>query len=149
MLFCKSLKLRPIPGVNMAEAAGFVLAVVPMIISTCEHYGEAARGIQRYRHANKGAEDLTMMLEIQEAIFRSANVRLLASCVGEDEARLMLGDFNHPGWKESESIADYWARLGESQRAFTHSIKLINEHLANLRLTIDGFDKHSDVNEQV
>ncbi|ERF73918.1 hypothetical protein EPUS_05341 [Endocarpon pusillum Z07020] len=132
----------------MAEAVGFVLAVVPMIISACEHYGEAARGIQRYRHANKGAEDLIMMLEIQEAIFRSANIRLLASCVGRDEAHLMLGDFNHPGWKESGLIADYRARLGESQHAFTHSIKLINEHLANLRLTIDGFDKHSDVNEQ-
>lgn len=132
----------------MAEVAGFVVAVVPMIISACEHYGEAARGIQRYRHANKGAEDLAMMLEIQEAIFRSANVRLLASCIGEDEARLMLGDFNHPGWKESGLLADYRARLGESQHAFTHSIKLINKHLADLRLTIDGFDKHSDANEQ-
>ncbi|KAF7505893.1 hypothetical protein GJ744_012428 [Endocarpon pusillum] len=132
----------------MADAAAFVLAVVPLIISACEHYGEAARGIQRYRHANRGAEDLLMMLEIQEAIFRSANVRLLASCVGEDEARLMLDDSNHPGWKESGLIADYRARLGESQHAFTHSIKLINEHLAKLRLTIDGFDKHSDVNKQ-
>lgn len=116
----------------MAEAAALVLAVLPLIISAAEHYSDASHAFTRYQRFAPEVSNLSTVLRAQRAIFTSANRRLLASCVGQDQAKHMLDDSKHPGWTDEDTEILVIERLSDSRRTFIDLIGLIDSTLSYL-----------------
>jgi hypothetical protein len=129
----------------MAEAVGLVLSIAPLIISATEHYSEAANCIKRYRKHAKIVRGLVQELNVQQTIFRHANIRLLAHSVDPEYASQMLDNGSHPSWRDGDIAHLYLARLGDSRQAILDSVSLIDDLLTSLRKMIGEFgDFHID-----
>lgn len=124
----------------MAEAVGIVLAVAPLVISAFEDYEATVKCFRAFKGFSQKIRANLRAFNVQEVIFRKANERLLSFCVGEDHARQMLADRNHPSWRDVQVASLYLELLGDSRKAFEDSIELINDQLAAIRSTLDRFE---------
>jgi hypothetical protein len=129
----------------MAEAVGIALSIAPLIISATEHYSEAANCIKRYRKHAKIVRGFVQELNVQQTIFRHANIRLLAHSVDLEYASQMLDNRSHLGWRDGDIARLYLARLGNSRQAILDSVSLIDDLLTSLRKMIgESSDFHID-----
>ena len=116
----------------MAEAAGLVLAVFPLIIEGLHEYEKGVRSIKRWRHyGNKILPDIIRRLSVQEMIFRDLCTSLLQDITDDQDTEPLLVDPGGTRWKEpqlSESLQD---RLGPSfdpfMKTITHMKDIIEE----------------------
>jgi hypothetical protein len=75
----------------MAEAAiGLVLGILPLLISTAEHFDDIAQPFRRYRHFHDGVKKFHGSLQTQKTIFRNFCELLLKSVVNNDVAVRVL-----------------------------------------------------------
>lgn len=128
----------------MAEVAGLVLAVAPLIISTFEHYEGVARYCQTFAKYTHRIKAHLRALNVQETIFRNATERLLCHCTEEEQARQMLLDRNHAGWHDSHIAALYWERLGGTRSAFEDCIETIADELATIKEKLERLEIKAD-----
>lgn len=134
----------------MAEAVGFILAIVPLVISAFEDYRNTAACIRTFRNCSSILKTHLKTLRIQELIFRKAHERLLADCLDDDEhARQMLTDEAHPSWRDVEIAEEYVRRLGDARDAFEASIGLVSEALAAIRTKLGELEIPSDDSKHI
>jgi hypothetical protein len=116
----------------MAEAAGILLAVIPICMTVVEKYSEVAKLIHRFRKYDEQAEYVSQAISIHNSIYRNAIRILLGSIVSEDEAHRMLSDSAHSLWQDSRLDLEICARLGDSLEAFIDAGLAIKEKLSAL-----------------
>jgi hypothetical protein len=116
----------------MAEPLGLICAVLPLIVTVAEHFGEAAIPFSRHRMFVSEAANIASTLKIQRVIFRAANRRLLGRCVGEELSAQMLDNERHPLWADKIIELQLRQRLGDSLDATTEAVKLIEDQLRRL-----------------
>ena len=133
----------------MAEAVGFVLAVVPLVVSAAEHYAQAANAFCRYRRFASEVANLAGRLKIQRAIFLAALHRLLAASFGSTEATQMLNDANHPTWCHKGTERFFVERLAGCRDALIESIRMIRIKLAELEEKCSKFEDGVDETTRV
>jgi hypothetical protein len=80
------------------EAAGFVLGVLPLMISAAEHYEDVFRPFNRYRKFAPELELYQQQLGTQKTIFRNECHLLLATLTNRQTAKEMLREGKHPSW---------------------------------------------------
>ncbi len=125
----------------MAEAAGFALAILPLLVSVAQHYSETAAAFKRFRRFASEATNLASLLKIQWTIFRAAKKILLNSVVGTEQAKEMLEDPQHPGWTDQKSDDSLLRQLGDCSEAVLESTRLISEQLEALAKESDKFQE--------
>lgn len=106
-----------------------VLGILPLIISTAEHYNDCFRPFRRYRKFATEVDHFQQRFKIQRAIFRNQCRILLDIVTPQDATSSMLEDPGHPLWIDREvdqQLAEY---LEESKDACVAVVKLINEIL--------------------
>lgn len=123
----------------MAEAVGLALAVLPLLVSTAEHYAETATSFKRYRRFASEATNLASKLRIQRTIFRAAQRFLLHRVVGEAQAEQMLEDPHHHGWIDNNTEISLVRQLGYFGDAVVESMRLIKAELESLGKESDKF----------
>lgn len=116
----------------MAEAVGLSLAVLPLVISTTEHFSHARQVVSRCRKFSTEAKKLLSGLNLQRTIFRGELVLLLAPIAGRDVGRKMLDDLDHPNWTDSNFNDALNLRLGDAVHAIVDDVSLIAMKLAYL-----------------
>ena len=116
----------------MAEAAGFVLAAVPICIGVVEKYSEVARLLRRFRKYDEQATYVSQAIGIHKSIYRNTIRILLGSIVSEDESHQMLADPAHPLWKDAYIDDEIAARLSDSRDAFIDAGSAIMDKLTAL-----------------
>ena len=115
------------------EAASFVLAVLPLLISAAEHYDDCIRPVLRYRKIAAEVKLFQRQLKIQKTIFKNQCQNLLESVVEHDAARRMLGvGAEDPSWKDAILEKLLSERLGASREACITSVELIQERLQSI-----------------
>lgn len=67
------------------EAAGFILAAIPLVISFVEHYAEGVRTINRWRKYDRELKSLCRRLRSEEELFRNTCELLLRDIVSSEQ----------------------------------------------------------------
>jgi tRNA G26 N,N-dimethylase Trm1 len=116
----------------MAEAAGFALAVFPLLISAAEHYAEVTVAFRRYNRFADEAGKLAKILNIQRVIFRTTNKSLLERIVGREQAGDMLDNAHHASWEDKLTEDTFVKQLGDLAEPIVDSIQLIEGELEAL-----------------
>lgn len=79
----------------MAEVVGFVLGVVPLVISAIENYENILSPIITYRRFSKALSTFTTELEVQRAIFENECIWILSPFIQQHDIDDMMKDPSH------------------------------------------------------
>lgn len=125
----------------MAEAAGLVLALLPLLMSAAEHYKDICKPFLRYRKFSSEATRFQMELSIQRTKFRTEWWLLLSAVVGNDGATELLENAEHAGWSDGTVAAQLNKYLGDLKDSCINTISLIQQYLVILELEAKGLEK--------
>ncbi len=115
------------------EMAGLALAILPLLISTAEHYDDCFRPFLRYKRFSKEAKEFRQLLETQKTIFRGQCSFLLEHILEQrDVATGMLNASSHPLWSDPELEARIVQALGEQKNTCISLVELIKEQLQEI-----------------
>ena len=92
-------------AVTGIEAAGLMLAILPILLSAAEHYRDGLQSLKEWRRYPREVDSLYWDLKGQQSLFRSTCEILLRSICGDDIDAPTLTDWlNNPaggGWKST------------------------------------------------
>ena len=124
----------------MAEAAGFTLAVLPLLISAVENYEVVFRPLVTYCRYAKEAERFTNRLKAQKTVFRNECHLLLSSvCDQPQEVDAMLNVSEHPLHSDMDIDTRILKLLDSSYDTCMSTLKLINDTLEEIGEETKGF----------
>ena len=111
----------------MAETAGLVLGVIPLIISAIENYDSIFQPVKIFTSTYQvEVEQFRSELLVEQINFREECKWLLKSVLASDEIRLMVKDAQHPLWQNYQSLDDQLGeRLNDNYQACEAALKLI------------------------
>ena len=116
-----------------AEAvAGLVLGVLPLIISTLEHYEDGLRPFSSYRNFTSKAQRIYDELETERTIFRTECQLLLSTVAEREVVSKMLDEPNHPSWNDQEVCRRFGHQLGSLGAACSSIVSKIKEKLDDI-----------------
>ena len=133
----------------MAEVAGFVLAVLPLLISAVEHYEDCWRPLVRYCMFTSKVDHFQQRLKTQKTIFRNECRILLESVLEHDVASRMLEDKTHVNWNSQAIEKQLLEQLASSKEACLTIIAQVTEQLKVVEEESMGFDKVIEQSGQV
>lgn len=117
------------------EVAGIALTILPLLITTAEHYDDCVRPLARYRKFASEVSRFQQQLKIQKIIFRNQCRILLEFVVDRDDVAHILAPQRHSSPSDSDN-SDVEARLaeqlGDSKEACGTIICLIDERLRDI-----------------
>ncbi|MCJ1436556.1 hypothetical protein MMC27_005935 [Xylographa pallens] len=131
----------------MAEAVGLVLAVLPLLISACEHYEDCLQPFVRYRHFATKLDRFQQKLKIQRTVFRNECRILLESIVEHEIAVRMLDDKNHESWHDQGLDSKLVQQLDSSKDTCVIIIGEIEDHLKEVEKDSADFETAVTANE--
>jgi hypothetical protein len=116
----------------MAEI-GLVLSILPLVISTAEHYHDILRPFKRYKNFAVEVKRFQEELEAERVIFETECLLLLASVTSYDVAVKMLEERAHPLWLDSDLDKKLSDWLGRSCNACKSIIAIIDDDLTKVQ----------------
>ena len=131
------------------EAVGLALAVLPLLISTAEHYDSCLRPFQRYKHFAREADCFRHLLSIEKTKFRHECRLLPEEFVDHDVARGILsgGSPSSPGDTTLET--SFTRLLGDSKEACFNVAEMIRQKLQEIEDKSQEFWRILDEDRQV
>jgi hypothetical protein len=130
------------------EAAGFVLAVIPLVISFLEHYADGVRTIDRWRKYDRELKSLSRRLRSQEQLFRNSCELLLQRIVDSDE--LLQALISNPlgeQWEKENLNLILQEKLPSSCAGCMEVVEDIKDTLNEFKERL-GLDEHNKVRYQ-
>ena len=121
------------------EAAGFVLGILPLMISAAEHYEDVFRPFKRYRKFATELDLYQQQLGIQKTIFRNECRLLLATLTNRQTAKDMLREGKHPSWEDPDLNERFSIQLGDSGAACKKIINLMQGKLKEVEEKTESF----------
>jgi hypothetical protein len=118
---------------------GLVLGILPLLISTAEHYETILRPFRRYRRYAPELLLYQKQLGTQKTIFRNECMLLLTTLTDNHTAKLMLKESNHPSWTDTDLDESFAQQLGDSGNACKTLIDLIDETLKAVEEEAENF----------
>ena len=118
----------------MAETAGLVLGVIPLIISAIENYDSIFQPVKIFTstyqvEVKKFRDDLF----VERNRFREECKWLLKSVLSSDDTRSMVKDAQHPLWQNYRSLDDQLGeRLNDNYEACEAALKSIVDVLGRI-----------------
>ena len=131
--------------VSRLTQPGFVLAVLPLVISALEHYNEGAKPLKDFVRYKQMIRELVVDLSTQKALFRNTLEKLLSNSVTSDVRLALL--LEHPGgegWQDDELASDLRRRLQGSYDVYMASVNDMEGLVKSLQESM-GLDKQGKV----
>lgn len=130
------------------EIALGTLGILPLIISTAEHYDDCFRPFRRYRKFATEVDHFQDRFKIQKAIFRNQCRLLLNNVTSQNVTPSMLGDPGHPLWTD-RNIDPQLAEYLEDSDACITVVNMINKILKGVEKESQNLEtivnEHQDV----
>lgn len=122
------------------EAAGLVLAVIPLIISGLEHYAQGAERIKLAWNYAREFKSLARDLETHNTCFRNSIKILLVDCVNIDDQDRLLDNLGGESWSDPHIADVLRLRLCDSYDPYVNTVNNIAEAVTSLqnRLKLDS-----------
>ena len=114
------------------EAAGLALAILPLFISTIEHYDDILRPLSRYKNFTSKVQRFIDELETERTIYRTECQLLLATVAGNKTALDMLRDHRHTSWNNAVIRTRLVGQLGDLGATCGALISRINDKLLEI-----------------
>jgi hypothetical protein len=108
---------------------GLVLGVLPLLVSTAEHYDNVFRPFRRYKRFSKELKKFQQEFLGHRTVFHNECLLLLSTFTGVDTASEMLREHDHPLRKDLDLNKKLSDQLGASRDACRATIGLIMEEL--------------------
>jgi len=131
--------------IKMAEIAGLVLAVVPLLISALEHYEDAVDPYVAFRRWRQQLPKVIRDLYMGHTSYEQ-NIRLLLDqSTSNEQLSEMVSDPSCAHWKSEDLVDALQDRLGTAYEPCMSTINEIAGIMAEIAkcLNIDGADKVS------
>ena len=124
---------------------GFVLAVLPLVISAIEHYNEGLKPLKDFVKWKTTIRNLIVGLRTQKALFRNTLEQLLGGLVTDQtELSVLLDDPAGSGWKSPKLETDLKQRLRHSFDVYIENVVTMDSLVCTLEEHI-GLDVHGKV----
>ena len=134
-----SLHLSGNTKMTGVEAVGFVLGVLPLMISAAEHYEDVFRPFKRYRRFAAELDQYQQQLGTQKTIFRNECRLLLATLTNRLTAKEMLRECKHASWEDPDLDKKFSIQLADSGAACKNIINLIHGKLKEVEERTESF----------
>lgn len=121
------------------EAAGLTLAILPLFVSTIEHYDDILRPLSRYRNFTSKVQRFIDELETERTVYRTECQLLLATVAGNKTALDMLRDPRHTSWNNAAIRTRLIGQLGDLGATCSALISRINSKLLEIRKKSDVY----------
>lgn len=128
--------------VTGVEAAGLVLAILPLLISGLQQYQQGLIPIKDWLRYRSEVKSLIRNLNIEQVRFRMTCEKLLGGIVPEEELADLLQCPGGPAWYDEHIESRLKERLQESFAVYLATVEDMQDLLQSLRLKI-GLD-HED-----
>jgi hypothetical protein len=128
---------------------GLVLGVLPLLISTAEHYDDVFRPFKRYKRFSKELQNFQQEFLGQKTIFHNECRILLSAFTGVETANEILRERNHRLSKDLELNKKLSDQLGASLDACQTTIRLIMEELNSIQSESRSFEQAIPKDEPV
>lgn len=116
------------------EAAGFVLAAFPLLISALEDYRQGFEILEDWWRIRKEYKKCKQNLKLQKLVFEENLEELLRPLVqNEDELALLIAKPGGDGWKDRELEQQLVERLPKSYEIYLEIINEINDVMESLK----------------
>lgn len=110
------------------EAAGFILAAIPLVISFVEHYADGVRTINRWRKYDRELKSLCRRLRSEEELFRNTCELLLRDIVtSEQELETLVVNPAGPAWSDSHLESRLQSKLSRSYVVYMEVVEDMKE----------------------
>jgi hypothetical protein len=133
-----------------AEAViGLVFGVLPLLVSTAEHYDDVFRPFRRYKKFSKELKNFQQEFLGQKTIFHNECRILLSTFTGLETANEILRERNHHLSKDLKLNKMLSDQLGASLDACQTTIRLIMDELSSIQSESRSFEQAIPKDEPV
>jgi hypothetical protein len=108
------------------------LAILPVVISTAEHYHGVYEAYSRYKNFAPILNELQESLQIRRTISYNDSTILLALCVPKDQAKDMLDNPQHSSWADEALEQALASQLGSSASSCIMIMRSIEKKLQEI-----------------
>ena len=115
------------------EAAGIVLAVIPLLVSACDEYAKGFRTMKKWLNYNRELKQLARTLDAERVIFRNTCENLLEGLVLPEELETLLNDPGGHGWSDRGLNTRLENRLQGSYRVYLEQIEEMTTAIHNVQ----------------
>jgi hypothetical protein len=106
------------------EAAGFILAAIPLVISFVEHYADGVRTINRWRKYDRELKSLCRRLRSEEELLRNTCELLLRDIVAsEQELETLVLNPAGPEWSDPDLESRLQSKLLGSYVVYMETVE--------------------------
>src|ERR1700712_3587977 len=121
------------------EAAGFVLAAFPLLISALEHYRASAEVLSDWWQVKREYRKCRDEIRFHQLAFeQNLEKYLLPLIVDEDELQDLIADPGGPRWREPELEERLKDRLPKAYDLYFSTILQMNETMKDLEKELGG-----------
>lgn len=128
------------------EAAGLVLAILPLLISGLDHYREGLIPIKDWLRYRSEVKSLIRNLNVEQVRFRIICEKLLSGIVPEEELADLLECPGGPAWYDEHVEKKLKERLRESFTVYLATVADMEDLLQALRTKL-GLDHENKVRQ--
>ncbi|MCJ1381879.1 hypothetical protein MMC17_004991 [Xylographa soralifera] len=121
----------------MAEAAGLVLAVIPLVISALEHYAQGVSTVTKWWSYKRELNSLVRVLDAEYARFLGTCEKLLYGLVSPAELKALIEHPGGPLWKNKVLDQKLKIRLQRSYSSYSRSIEDMVEAVKDLETKLE------------
>jgi hypothetical protein len=131
------------------EAAGLVLAVIPLLVSGLEFYARGVATSRRFGRYRQEFESLARELKTEETVLENSINHLLTGVIRSNDMPAFLSDPQGQQWKNANLEKKLRGRLGTSYEVYMgtvqHILETTEQFQARLRLTAQGQPQFTDI----
>ena len=118
---------------------GLVLGVLPLLVSTAEHYDSVFRPFRRYRRFSKELKQFQQEFLAHKTVFHNECLLLLSTFTRPETANKILRESDHPLRADLELNKKLSDQLGASREACYGIISRIKDELDSIDRESQGF----------
>ena len=122
------------------EAAGFALAILPLLISSVEHYEDVTSCFARYRQFAPEVNRYQLRLKALRVIFRNEAELLLCNVIDPGAAELMLKNASQGTTIDPVIASNFALQLGRCAEACLATVEQLKQKLEEVGYEAQGLE---------
>lgn len=119
------------------EIAGLVLATIPLLVASLEHYQRVAGPLKIFYQFRNELSSAIRQLESEHVLFEQAIHLLLRPITMEEELKEMMADTNSTLWQDSDICEDMQRSLGRAYPSYMRTVSDIQRIMVEIATRLE------------
>lgn len=122
----------------MAEAAGLILGVLPLVVEVAKNYKKVHQLYDRYKNCGPEFAEFQRRLQVEQTSFYNEVQILLASLTNLDTASKLIDQDSHPLLSDPEIVDKFSQHLGNSEQICVDTVEAVRGKLSAMKTYIEA-----------